>query len=102
MVSDVDGTSDIRKGLTDARKIMRSKSPDKDEAIAEVDKSLAALADDLKWRKKGEAELLPALNTYDEAIKYNIGLRSQPRLPKDMALDVAACLSPHRDISLNF
>jgi tripartite ATP-independent transporter DctM subunit len=102
MVGDVDGTSDIRKGLTGARKIMRSKSPDQDKAIAEVDKSLAALAEDLTWRRKGEAELLPALNTYDEAIRYTIGLRSQPRLPKKMALDVAACLSPHRDISLNF
>ena len=102
MVGDVEGTRDIRKGLTDARKVMRSKSPDPDKAIADIDKSLADLAEDLAWRKKAQADLLPQLEAYDDAIKYNIGLRGQPRLPKDIALDVASCLSPHRDISLNF
>jgi len=101
-VGEVEGASDIRKGLSAARKIMRGKTPDKDEAIAEIDNSLAELRSDLEWRERGAAELLPQLAAYDEVIKDNIGLRQQSRLPDGLALDVAACLSGHRDISLNF
>ncbi|EFO31412.1 trap dicarboxylate transporter- dctm subunit [Roseibium sp. TrichSKD4] len=101
-VGEVEGSRDIRKGLTDARKIMRSKTPDIVAASAEIDNSLAALAADLEWRQRGAKELLADLLTYDTAINRNIGLRQQDRLPDDMALDVAACLADHRDISLNF
>lgn len=101
-VGEAEGTSDIRKGLSDARKIMRSKKPNAEEAIAKVDVSIAALKEDLEWRRKAAAEILPALETYDAAIIDNIGLRQQRRLPNNMALDVAGCLSGHRDISLSF
>lgn len=102
MAGGVEGSSDVRKGLSAARKIMRSKTPDPEKAIAEVDKSLEALAADLVWRTKGAEDLLPQMAVYDTAIKYNIGLRQQPRLPEDIALGVAGCMSGHRDISLNF
>lgn len=102
LVGEVEGSGDVRKGLSAARKIMRSKTPDPDKAIAEIDKSLEALSVDLVWREKGAAELLPQITAYDDVIKQNIGLRQQPRLPTDVALDVAACMSGHRDISLNF
>ncbi len=102
LVGEVDGTSDIRKGLSNARKIMRSKTPDPVKAGEEIDASLAKLGEELTWREKGAAELLPQLAKYDEVIKNNIGLRQQPRLPENLALDVASCLSGHRDISLNF
>ncbi|MBO6757957.1 MAG: TRAP transporter large permease subunit [Roseibium sp.] len=101
-VGEVEGSSDVRKGLTEARKIMRSREPDAVAAVAEIDNTLAALEADLVWRQRGAAELLPDLLTYDVAINRNIGLRQQDRLPDDMALEVAACLSDHRDISLNF
>ncbi|MEP0232070.1 TRAP transporter large permease subunit [Roseibium sp.] len=101
-VGEVEGAGDIRKGLSAARKIMRGKTPDKEKAIAEIVNSLAELKADLEWRERGAAELLPKLAAYDEVIKDNIGLRQQSRLPDGLALDVAACLSGHRDISLNF
>ncbi|MET1412815.1 TRAP transporter large permease subunit [Roseibium sp. HPY-6] len=101
-VGEAEGTSDIRKGLTEARKIMRSRQPNAEEALAEIDKSIAALQADLAWRQKAADELLPVLQEYDAAIVNNIGLRQQDRLPNDMALDVAACLSGHRDVSLSF
>ncbi|WP_299482610.1 TRAP transporter large permease subunit [uncultured Roseibium sp.] len=101
-VGEAEGTSDIRKGLTEARKIMRSRQPNAEEALAEIDKSIAALEADLAWRQKAATDLLPALEAYDAAIVNNVGLRQQERLPNDMALDVAACLSDHRDISLSF
>ncbi|KZM50576.1 TRAP transporter large permease subunit [Labrenzia sp. OB1] len=101
-VGDAEGTSDIRKGLSEARKIMRSRQPNAEEAVAEIDKSIAALDADLAWRQKAATEILPQLSTYDAAISDTIGLRQLDRLPTDMALDVAACLSSHRDVSLSF
>ena len=101
-IGEIEGAGDIRKGVNEARKIMRSRSPDPVSAIAEIDKALVALKADLEWRRKANAELLPALETYNASIKDNIGLRQQARLPEDMAIDVAGCLSDHRDISLNF
>ena len=48
------------------------------------------------------AELLPGLIAYRDAIKDNIGIRSQSRMPTDVALYVAGCSARHRDISLYF
>ncbi|CTQ55155.1 Neu5Ac permease [Roseibium album] len=101
-VGEAEGTSDIRKGLSDARKIMRSKKPNAEEALAEIDTSLAALEEDLVWRQKAASEILPKLAIYDAAVINNIGLRQQRRLPREMALEVAGCLAGHRDISLSF
>jgi len=39
---------------------------------------------------------------YDNLLKDSIGLRSQNRLNKDQALEVARCNSNHRDIALRF
>ncbi|TYC60600.1 TRAP transporter large permease subunit [Rhodobacterales bacterium] len=101
-VGDAEGTSDIRDGLSEARSIMRSREPNTEEAIAEIDKSLAALDADLAWRQKAAQDILPQLEVYEAAVADTIGLRQQERLPNDIALDVAACLSGHRDVSLNF
>ncbi len=46
--------------------------------------------------------MLPGLMAYREALRDTIGLRQQPVLPREQALDVAACTSVHRDISLSF
>jgi len=102
MIGDIEGARSVRDGVHEARRIMRGDDPDLAAADAEIDNSLAALAADLEWRRRGEAELLPGLLAYDEVIRHNIGMRQQDRLPDDMALDVAACLSDHRDVSLNF
>ena len=101
-VGDAEGAGDIRDGLNEARKIMRSRTPNAEEAVAEIDKSIAALDADLAWRQKGAEEILPKLQLFDRAVANNIGLRAQDRLPRETALSVAGCLSDHRDISLSF
>ena len=65
------------------------------DAIAKYDAQLV-------WRKRAVVELLPGLQQYDATIRDTIGLRQQPRLPREQALFVAACNAGHRDISLNF
>lgn len=101
-VTAIEGTSEIRKGLNEARKILRTATPDAQAAIAEIDKSIAALKADLTWRQKGATELLPQLDAYDKATGDTIGLRQLTRLPEHVATGLVGCLSNHRDISLNF
>ncbi|WP_106751508.1 TRAP transporter large permease [Pannonibacter carbonis] len=101
-VSALDGTAEIRKGLNEARKIMRSTAPDAQAAVAELDKSIAELKQDLVWRQRGFDELLPQITAYQAATNGTIGLRQLPRLPREVALALAPCLSNHRDVSLNF
>ncbi|WP_430511078.1 hypothetical protein [Pannonibacter phragmitetus] len=101
-ISALEGTSEIRKGLNEARKIMRSNAPDPQAAVAEVDKSIAALKEDLVWRQRAFDELLPKIRAYDAVTSGTIGLRQLPRLPDEVAVALAPCLSVHRDVSLNF
>ncbi|SHM46247.1 TRAP transporter large permease [Roseibium suaedae] len=101
-IGEIEGTDDIRKGVGDARSLLRKKADDIAGAQALIDQSIEALKADLVWRKKGETELLPKLEAYDATIRNNIGLRQQAALPRDIALSVASCLSGHRDVSLNF
>ena len=101
-VSALAGTAEIRKGLNEARKIMRSNAPDAQAAVAELDKSIAALKADLVWRQRGFDELLPQISAYQAVTSGTIGLRQLPRLPDEVAVALAPCLSNHRDVSLNF
>jgi hypothetical protein len=98
----VPGTSDIRDELSDLRKALKSRTPKPDKVREAYDKAVAALDADMAWRGRAAGELLPGLKTYEAAIRETIGLRKQPRLLKDAALEIASCSSSHRDISLNF
>ena len=89
------------KAMADARKALR-RNPDPAKAAAELDKAIAELANDLEWRAKATTDLLPGLQTYAAAMADTIGLRQQPKLPREQSLYVASCNSSHRDISLNF
>lgn len=98
----VEGTSDIRSALSKARRAIRSRNPDQEKALAEYGKALALYTDQLDWRAKAEAEIAPALRTYEAAVRDTIGIRQQPKMTREQALFVAGCASDHRDISLHF
>jgi hypothetical protein len=57
---------------------------------------------ELNWRVRAQAALAEPLGRYEEAIRNSIGIREQRRLTSAQAESIAACLSHHRDISLNF
>ncbi|PTW59439.1 tripartite ATP-independent transporter DctM subunit [Breoghania corrubedonensis] len=101
-VGDVEGASDVRSDVNAVRKAMRSRTPDKEAARAAIAKTMQTFEAGLAWRRQAEQTLLPKLETYEAAIRDTIGLRGQPRLPRDQALFVAACSSGHRDVSLSF
>ena len=102
-VRSVPGTRAVASALAKARRAVRGRKPDREKARAELEKAITALDKDIAWRKasqeNGDLGLVVA---YDEAIRNTIGLRKQPRLTREAALQVADCSAAHRDISLNF
>jgi len=96
------GSNDIRKAV---RKVTRhaSKSPDNLPELKNLlVQSKREFDDQLRWRTAAKADLGDELGKYEAAIRDTIGLRSLRRLPEDTALNVAACMSHHTDISLSF
>ncbi|MFT4784017.1 MAG: TRAP-type mannitol/chloroaromatic compound transport system permease large subunit [Paracoccaceae bacterium] len=102
MVGGVPGTSDLRKLLSNARRDIDSRNPDYEDAALNAQAALDLYKSELAWRTRAASELSAGLEAYDLAIQKTIGLRKQPRLPREQALYVAMCNSGHRDISLNF
>jgi tripartite ATP-independent transporter DctM subunit len=101
-VGDVEGTRAITRHLNRARRALRGRSPDPNEAREELAKALAEHDSDIAWRSRAARDLNPGLDAYDGVIRGTIGLRQLDKLPREQALYVAACQSSHRDISLSF
>lgn len=99
---EVAGADDVKSALSKARRAVKSKTPDKEKAQAELDKAIAAYNSQIEWRAKAEAEVAPKLVTYEDSLRTTLGLREQQKFSKDQALFVANCVSDHRDVSLNF
>lgn len=103
-VGDIEGAGDIRSALSKARRELRTtntQQPDANAALQEHAKAVEDLESEIAWRTRAGA-LLPQVEAYEDAIDDTIGLRQQPRLPREIALHVASCSSEHRNISLNF
>ena len=98
----VEGSAGIGSLLAKARRALKGDAPDREEADAKLDEALQLFATEIVWRTRATEELAAGLEAYDQAIRHNIGLRSQERLPDEIAKAVAACRSVHRDISLSF
>jgi len=60
------------------------------------------LEESVQWKKIAALNLGPQLEEYNTAIKNTIGIRSQDRLNKNQAIEVAKCSAQHRDIALRF
>ncbi len=97
----VEGADDVKKALGKARKALKSRTPDREKALAEFDNAVAAYEEQLVWRADA-ATLVPGIQTYLDGIRGTLGIRVQDRLTREQALKMASCASYHRDISLNF
>tara|TARA_R110000772_G_scaffold49123_1_gene112349 strand:- start:55755 stop:58418 length:2664 start_codon:yes stop_codon:yes gene_type:complete len=102
VMREVPGTRAIQKPLADARRAMRGDKPDVEKSLKALADAQAAYDNDIAWRKKAAAELSAGLAEYEQAIRMNIGLRQQPKLSREQALDVAACMANPRDLTLHF
>ena len=101
-VGRVAGVKAIRSDLTAARRALRARKPDMDKALKKLDSAIKKYRSELTWRQRAKTELLPGLDSYEASIRDTIGLRQQPRMPRDQATELIGCTAKHRDISLHF
>ncbi|MEQ8334262.1 TRAP transporter large permease subunit [Nisaea sp.] len=92
----------IRSALSQVRRALRGQTVDTEKALEELAAAKAIYDEEVSWRQAANQSLSAKLADYDAAIRNTIGLRLQDRLPHDVALEVAACQSDHKDISLHF
>ena len=55
-----------------------------------------------KSLNKIDPSILLNLNKFINSIKYNVGVRQQPKLNRDLALYAATCNADHKDLSIHF
>jgi len=96
------GASKISSQMSRARRLIKKGKIDDPKLAGYFDTARKELKKDVTWRTKGAASILPGLKTYEKVIRSTIGLRMQPKLPKEQALEIAGCNAVHRDISLSF
>ncbi len=98
----VAGAGDIASDISGAARELGSRSPEPEEAAADLDSAIEAFAEQAAWRDTAEAALLGPLADFEALIRPSLGLRNQEDFTREQALFVASCTSVHRDISLNF
>jgi tripartite ATP-independent transporter DctM subunit len=101
-LGEIAGAGTVRSELYKARRALTARSPDKDAALKELDKTQALYTSELAWRQKAAQSVLPGLRAYNQAIRDTIGLRKQEKLPPDVVPSIAGCTAYQRDISLQF
>ena len=82
--------------------IVPKKKNKKERALKEFARVQKLFTKEVAWRKKAATDLTPDLGIYEQAIRANIGLRLQSKLPKNAAIEVAACMAVPRDLTLHF
>jgi len=101
-LGDAEADRDITGALRDASRPYRDQDPDLDTVREALSEAIAAYEAEAEWRQAAAERIAPGLRSYREALDRTIGLRQKPRMPREVALDVASCQSNHRDISLYF
>lgn len=98
----VAGASDMTSGLDKVRKALKDKIPDVAKALEEYSNAQTLYQAQKAWRTSAMTNLRPALNSYLDAIRGTLGVRTQDRLTREQALHLASCTANHQDVSLNF
>lgn len=101
-LSDLSGVSSMKSALSKLRRELKRPTPDREQLLNFYNDISTNYSQQRVWRERSSSFLLPFLSAYESSIRSTIGLRSQPRLERSQALDIASCLSHHRDLSLNF
>lgn len=99
---EVEGADEVKKLLGKARRELRGNSPDREKALEEYAKALAAYEAQIVWRAPAATALSDGLASYLDALRGTLGLRVQRRFDREQGLFMARCNANHRDISLNF
>ena len=94
--------SDAVKALSDARTVLNDPSPDRQEATAMLDTTLAIIDRELAWRGAAKTTLYTELLAFESFARSNLGLREQDRLTPEQVDIITPCLAQHRNLTLQF
>ncbi len=100
--SKIAGAKNIRSAVYKISRALKGRDQSKEKALEELKTAQEILAKELTWRKAAKAGLLAKLQIYEQQIRNTIGLRIQPKIPYDIAVELAGCTSRHRDLTLRF
>ena len=101
-VNSVTGLSSFKSSISKALKELKRKNVKQDK----VEKALAKAQEEINflanWVGNSKEDLEVVLEEFRVAISTSLGIRSQEKFSKELALSLAACNANHRDLSLNF
>ena len=92
----------ITSNLNKVRRELKKKKVKMEKVYKLFDKSYSEYLKKLKSLKKIDPSVLLNLNKFINSIKYNVGVRQQPKLNRDLALYAANCNADHKDLSIHF
>ena len=98
----ITGASHVKSRFSRVRRDLSRSKPNTERAAKSLAQGLERYTAELTCGRCASKDLLPDLTGYEAVVRYNMGLRSQPRLNSIQAARISSCLSVHRDISLNF
>ncbi|MEQ8322219.1 MAG: TRAP transporter large permease subunit [Rhodospirillales bacterium] len=96
------GSYDLDKAVVEVQRALKRDPIKIEDAASAFEKAKTEYLASLEWRMAATQSLKPGLDEYANKIQDTIGLRMLSKMPEEVALDVAACRSVHRDLSLNF
>ena len=96
------GVADIKSPLAKMQRELKKNGFDKDKIFGFFDDIQTQYQKDKEWRMNAGENMLVGISQYEEEIRDTIGLRNQEKLERSQVLEIAKCLSHHRDLSLNF
>ncbi len=96
------GSYDLDKAVVEVQRALKRDPVKIEDAASAFEKAKAEYLASLEWRNTATQSLKPGLDEYADKIQGTIGLRMLSKMPEEVALDVAACRSVHRDLSLSF
>ncbi len=102
VIGAIPGASKVRSGLYKVRRALTGREPSKEKALELLKDAKAEFNKEITWRKAAHSGLYEKLRDYEMAIRFNIGMRKQPKMPEAFAVDLAGCTSRHRDLTLRF
>jgi hypothetical protein len=101
-LEEAEADDEVTDALSDLRREVRKDTVDWSKASRIVTEARQVYEEELAWREAALADVEPGLGRYEATVRDTIGLRQQPRLPEDIAIEIAECSSDHRDVSLSF
>ena len=101
-VGGVPGAADLRAALTAIRDGLTGRRASPEAAAEAAEAAVEVAREAVEWRRAAAATLLRPLRELEAETRFTLGMREQPRLERDHALEVARCVSVHRDVSLRF